>query len=51
MTREEIVESFISSFSSQYGLLESHVTTEEEQAARVLVESKFATQQWLELVP
>jgi len=51
MTREEIIESFIESFSSQYTLVETRVTDEEEQAAETLVQSKFATREWLELVP
>lgn len=51
MTREQIVESFVESFASQYTLKLSQVSPDEEEAATTLVETKFGTQQWLNLVP
>lgn len=51
MTREAIVEAFLGHFASRYATAQGAVTDEELAEAQLLVETKFATSEWLGLVP
>lgn len=51
LPREQIIERFISTFSTMYGATTGHITEEEYAEAEALVQSKFATDAWLQRVP
>jgi len=51
MTRDAILESFAQSFARRYRATVSDYTTEELDAAKVLVAEKFATPEWTHRVP
>ncbi|GIG55172.1 lipoate--protein ligase family protein [Demequina activiva] len=51
MTREAIIDAFLAHFASRYATEPSSVTADELAQAHALVESKFSTQEWLDLVP
>ncbi len=51
LTRAEIIDRLIGTFTKLYGAHEGHVTEAERARARELVETKFATREWLERVP
>lgn len=51
LTRAEIIDRLIGTFTKLYGAREGHVTEAERARARELVETKFATREWLERVP
>lgn len=51
LPREQIIERFISTFSTTYGATTGHITEEEYAEAEALVQSKFATDAWLQRVP
>lgn len=51
LSRDEIVQRFIATFSRLYGAVPGHITKEEYAEAAALVESKFATDAWLHRVP
>ncbi|WP_308491890.1 lipoyl protein ligase domain-containing protein [Microbacterium terrisoli] len=51
MSREEIIERFITTFTDLYGATTGHITDEEYAEAEALVASKFATDAWLNRVP
>ena len=51
LTRAEIIDRLIATFTKLYGAHEGHVTAEERKRAQDLVASKFATREWLERVP
>ena len=51
LTRAEIIDQLIGTFTKLYGAHEGHVTEAERARARELVETKFATREWLERVP
>lgn len=51
LTRAEIIDRLIATFTKLYGAHEGHVTDAERQRAQELVATKFATKEWLERVP
>ncbi|RUQ02525.1 biotin/lipoate A/B protein ligase family protein [Curtobacterium sp. HSID17257] len=51
LTRAEIIDRLIGTFTKLYGAREGHVTEAERARARELVDTKFATREWLERVP
>ena len=51
MSRADIVTAFVDSFARQHRLSRSTVTPEEEAAAHALVETKFATPEWVARIP
>jgi len=51
MEREAIIEAFLAHFSSRYATTPGAVTEGEVQDAERLVERKFGTEEWLNLVP
>ena len=51
MSRADIVEALIGSFARQHALRPSQVSAEEVARAEQLVESKFATREWIARVP
>ena len=51
LTRAEIIDRLIATFTKLYGAHEGRVTEQERARARELVETKFSTQEWLERVP
>jgi lipoate---protein ligase len=51
LTRAEIIDRLIGTFTKLYGAHEGHVTEAERQRARELIATKFATKEWLERVP
>lgn len=51
LTRAEIIDRLIATFTKLYGAHEGCVTEQERARARELVETKFSTQEWLERVP
>jgi lipoate-protein ligase A len=51
LPREEIIEAMIKSFSNRYGLTETEVTQAESVRTAELIESKFATAEWIGRVP
>jgi lipoate-protein ligase A len=51
MTREAIIDSFLAHFASRYATVPGAVTEAELERARELAEAKFATPEWIGLVP
>jgi lipoate-protein ligase A len=51
LSRAEIIERMIATFTKLYGLTPDTVTAEERAAAEALVTEKFATESWLQRVP
>jgi lipoate-protein ligase A len=51
LPREQIIDRFISTFATMYGATTGHITDEEYAEAEALVQSKFATDAWLQRVP
>ncbi|WP_439693781.1 lipoate--protein ligase family protein [Curtobacterium sp. SP.BCo] len=51
LTRAEIIDRLIATFTKLYGAHEGHVTEAERARAQELVRTKFATREWLERVP
>jgi len=51
LERSEIIDRMKATFVSLTGAVEGHITDDEYAAADALVESKFATEQWLHRVP
>ncbi|MBN9207226.1 MAG: lipoate--protein ligase family protein [Microbacterium ginsengisoli] len=51
LSREEIIDRFIDTFTNLYGAHAGHITEEEYAEAEALVASKFATDAWLHRVP
>lgn len=51
LSREEIIERFIQTFTTLYGATPGNVTPDEYAEAEALVASKFATDAWLQRVP
>ena len=51
LSREEIIDRFIDTFTHLYGAHAGHITEEEYAEAEALVASKFATDAWLHRVP
>ncbi|PZE25719.1 MULTISPECIES: biotin/lipoate A/B protein ligase family protein [unclassified Curtobacterium] len=51
LSRAEIIDRLIATFTRLYGAHEGHVTPEERARAQELVATKFATREWLERVP
>ncbi|MBF4614222.1 lipoate--protein ligase family protein [Curtobacterium sp. VKM Ac-1376] len=51
LSRAEIIERLISTFTKLYGATEGHVTEAERERAQELVRTKFATREWIERVP
>jgi lipoate-protein ligase A len=51
LPREEIIEAMIKSFSNRYGLTETEVTKAESVRTAELIETKFATAEWIGRVP
>lgn len=51
LPREQVIERFIETFARLYGAQPGHITPEEYAEAEALVESKFATDEWLQRVP
>jgi lipoate-protein ligase A len=51
MTREAIIESFLAHFASRYATVPGAVSDAEVEKAQVLVEQKFATPEWINVVP
>ncbi|KQO60308.1 lipoate--protein ligase family protein [Curtobacterium sp. Leaf261] len=51
LSRAEIIDRLIGTFTRLYGAHEGHVSDIERQRAQELVETKFATREWLERVP
>ncbi len=51
LERSEIIDRMKATFVSLTGAVEGHITDDEYAAAEALVESKFATEQWLHRVP
>ena len=51
MAREAVIEAFLAHFASRYSTAPGAVTAEELAEARALAASKFATPEWIGLVP
>ncbi|MBY0178214.1 lipoate--protein ligase family protein [Curtobacterium herbarum] len=51
LSRAEIIDRLVGTFTTLYGATEGHVTDAERQKAQELVDTKFATREWLERVP
>ncbi|WP_022902259.1 biotin/lipoate A/B protein ligase family protein [Curtobacterium sp. B8] len=51
LSRAEIIDRLVDTFTKRYGAHEGHVTEAERQRAHELIETKFATKEWLERVP
>jgi lipoate---protein ligase len=51
LPRAAIIERMVETFRASYGLAESAVTPEELEAARRLIETKFGTEEWLQILP
>lgn len=51
MAREDIIDAFLKHFASRYSTEDTAVTLDELEQAHALVESKFSTPEWLDLVP
>ena len=51
LTRAEIIDRLIATFTKLYGAHEGHITEAERARAQELVRTKFATREWLERVP
>jgi lipoate---protein ligase len=51
LTREAIINTMMGTFRDRYGAVDSAVTEDELAAAKELVETKFATEKWLNRVP
>ncbi|UWD83296.1 lipoate--protein ligase family protein [Curtobacterium flaccumfaciens] len=51
LSRAEIIERLIGTFTRLYGATEGHITQAERERAQELVRTKFATKEWLERVP
>lgn len=51
MERSEVIDSLTATFDSLYGLSASEVTASERKEAEELVRNKFATPEWLYLLP
>ncbi|MCU1404838.1 MAG: lipoate--protein ligase [Glaciihabitans sp.] len=51
LPRAEIIERMIATFTGLYGATTGEVTEDELAKARVLVETKFGTEEWLQRVP
>ncbi len=51
LPRDQVIDRFIQTFTTLYGATEGHITEDEYAEAEALVESKFATDAWLQRVP
>ncbi|MFZ7086799.1 lipoate--protein ligase family protein [Curtobacterium sp. RRHDQ10] len=51
LSRAEIIDRLIATFTRLYGAHEGHISTAEREKAQDLVTAKFATEAWLERVP
>nr|WP_051441583.1 lipoate--protein ligase family protein [Arthrobacter sp. H14] len=51
MSRQDIIETMIDTFTSRYGAGESKVTDDEMASAEARVATKFGTEEWLARVP
>ena len=51
LPREAVIEAFLGHFAGRYATVPGAVTEEELSAAQALVDTKFATQEWIGLVP
>jgi lipoate-protein ligase A len=51
LPREQIIDRFISTFSTLYGAVPGRITDEEYAEAEALVETKFSSDAWLHRVP
>ncbi len=51
MPREAIIDAFLAHFRGRYATQEGAVTEAELEASQALVESKYGTKEWLNLVP
>ncbi|GAB3250746.1 lipoate--protein ligase family protein [Arthrobacter pigmenti] len=51
LTREQIIDTMINTFTTRYGAVESTVTSEEMAKATERVTTKFGTEEWLARVP
>jgi lipoate-protein ligase A len=51
MERRAVIDSLVATFRSSYGLVDSELLPAERAAALELVEAKFATEEWLYLLP
>jgi lipoate-protein ligase A len=51
MSRADIVRAFVDSFGRQHDLRRSTVRADEAAYAARLVESKFATPEWIQRIP
>ncbi|NKX49196.1 lipoate--protein ligase family protein, partial [Arthrobacter deserti] len=50
-TREDIIQVMMQTFKDRYGAVEAGFSQAELEAARELVETKFATEKWQNRVP
>jgi lipoate-protein ligase A len=51
LSREAIIDALIASFASSYGLTDSTVSEQEAARAQELIDTKFATPEWIARVP
>ncbi len=51
LPRAEVIERFIQTFTTLYGATPGRISDEEYAEAQALVDSKFATDAWLQRVP
>jgi lipoate-protein ligase A len=51
LSREAVIEAMIGSFRTRYGLTETEVTAAERARTRELIETKFATEDWIGRIP
>ncbi len=51
LARDQVIDRFIQTFTTLYGATEGHISDEEYAEAEALVETKFATDAWLQRVP
>jgi lipoate---protein ligase len=51
LERGAIIDQFIATFRESYGLSDSALTSDEEEATARLIESKFGTDSWLRILP
>ena len=51
LPRDQVIDRFIQTFTTLYGATPGHITDEEYAEAQALVDTKFATDAWLQRVP
>jgi lipoate-protein ligase A len=51
LSRAAVIDALVSSFDNRYGLTPSSISEAEEARARELIETKFATDEWIGRVP